>query len=251
MPKENILEVLEHFYNEVVFPVKIGSFDISITKLTLSMFAGVGIFLIMLVLFALKPRVVPTKRQAVVELLINFVRRGICYNMIGPKDGDTWVPLIASVFLFVLANNMIGLIPGTYTPTSNPVVPLTMALIIFFTVHITNLKKNGFKGYLQTYAPPSVPKWMLVIVVPIEFISTIAKPFSLFIRLMANMLAGHTILYVILGLITYFKSYFIAIAAVPFALIMMLLEIFVSAIQAYVFAILSALYIGEAVHPRH
>jgi F-type H+-transporting ATPase subunit a len=118
-------------------------------------------------------------------------------------------------------------------------------------VHITNFAKNGFKGYLKTYAPSSVPKWMLVIVVPIEVISTIAKPFSLFIRLMANMLAGHTILYVILGLIIYFKNYFIAIAAVPFAVVMMVLELFVSAIQAYVFAILTALYIGEAVNPRH
>ena len=124
-------------------------------------------------------------------------------------------------------------------------------LIIFFTVHITNLAKNGIKGYVRTYAPSFVPSWMYVIVVPIEILGAIAKPFSLFIRLMANMLAGHTILYVILGLIIYFKSYFIAIAAVPFALIMTILELFVSAIQAYVFAILSALYIGEAVHPKH
>jgi F-type H+-transporting ATPase subunit a len=245
------LEILEHFYNKVVFPLKIGNFDISITNLTLSMFAGVGIFLVLLVIFSVKPKVVPNKKQAVVELLIDFVRRGICFNMIGPKEADKWVPLVMSVFIFVLANNMIGLIPGAYTPTSNPVVPLTLAIIIFITVQITNLSKNKIKGYLQTYAPPAVPKWMLVIVVPIEIISTIAKPFSLFIRLMANMLAGHTIIYVILGLIIYFKSYFIAIAAVPFSVVMMILEIFVSAIQAYIFAILTALYIGDAVHPKH
>jgi F-type H+-transporting ATPase subunit a len=182
--------------------------------------------------------------------LINFVRKGICFNMIGPKEFERWVPFITGVFIFVLANNMIGLVPGTYTPTSNPIVPLTLALIVFFTVHITNLIKNGWR-YVKTYAPSSVPKWMLIIVVPIELISAIAKPFSLFIRLMANMLAGHTILYVILGLIIYFKTYFIAIAAVPFALVMMILEIFVSAVQAYVFAILTALYIGEAVNPKH
>jgi len=245
------LEVLEHFYLKTIIPLKIGPLDISITNLTLSMFAGVGIFLILLVLLAVKPKVVPGKRQVVVELLLNFVRRGICYNMIGPKDGDRWVPFIAAIFIFILSNNLIGLVPGTYTPTSNPVFPLTIAIIVFFTVHITNFAKNGFKGYLKTYAPSSVPKWMLVIVVPIEVISTIAKPFSLFIRLMANMLAGHTILYVILGLIIYFKNYFIAIAAVPFAVVMMVLELFVSAIQAYVFAILTALYIGEAVNPRH
>lgn len=245
------MEVLEHFYLKTIIPLKIGPLDISITNLTLSMFAGVGIFLILLVLLAIKPRVVPGKRQVVVELLLNFIRRGICYNMIGPKDGDRWVPFISAIFIFILSNNLIGLIPGTYTPTSNPVFPLTIAIIVFFTVHITNFAKNGFKGYLKTYAPSSVPKWMLVIVVPIEVISTIAKPFSLFIRLMANMLAGHTILYVILGLIIYFKNYFIAIAAVPFAVVMMVLELFVSAIQAYVFAILTALYIGEAVNPRH
>jgi len=187
----------------------------------------------------------------VVELLLNFIRKGICYNMIGPKDADKWVPLVAGVFIFVLANNMIGLIPGLYTPTSNPIVPMVLAVIVFFTAHITNLVKNGFRGYLKMYAPPSVPKGMLVIVVPIELVSAIAKPFSLLIRLMANMLAGHIVIYVILGLITYFKSYFVAIAAVPFASVMMLMELFVSAVQAYVFAILTALYIGEAVNPRH
>jgi F-type H+-transporting ATPase subunit a len=244
------LVVLEHFYLKVIVPIKIGSFDISITNLTLSMFAGVGIFLVLLIVLAAKPKKVPGKRQAVIELLINFVRKGICFNMIGPKEFERWVPFITGIFIFVLANNMIGLVPGTYTPTSNPVVPLTLALIVFFTVHITNLVKNGWR-YVKTYAPSSVPKWMLVIVVPIELISAIAKPFSLFIRLMANMLAGHTILYVILGLIIYFKTYFIAIAAVPFALVMMILEIFVSAVQAYVFAILTALYIGEAVNPKH
>lgn len=245
------MEVLEHFYNKVIIPLKIGSFDISITNLTVWMFAGVGFFIILLVLFSIKPRKVPGKRQVVVELLIDFVRRGICFNMIGPKDSDRWLPVVLSVFVFILANNMIGLIPGAYTPTSNPVVPLTLAIIIFITVQITNLAKNKVKGYVQTFAPPSVPKWMYVIVVPVELISTIAKPFSLFIRLMANMLAGHTIIYVILGLITYFRSYFIAIAAVPFAVVMMLLEIFVSAIQAYIFAMLTALYIGDAVHPKH
>jgi F-type H+-transporting ATPase subunit a len=244
------LVVLEHFYLKVIVPIKIGSFDISITNLTLSMFAGVGIFMLILIIFAANPKKVPGKRQVVIELLINFVRKGICFNMIGPKEFDRWVPFITGIFIFVLANNMIGLVPGTYTPTSNPIVPLTLALIVFFTVHITNLVKNGWR-YVKTYAPSSVPKWMLVIVVPIELISAIAKPFSLFIRLMANMLAGHTILYVILGLIIYFKTYFIAIAAVPFALVMMILEIFVSAVQAYVFAILTALYIGEAVNPKH
>jgi F-type H+-transporting ATPase subunit a len=92
---------------------------------------------------------------------------------------------------------------------------------------------------------------MYVIVIPIETISMISKPFSLFVRLMANMLAGHTIIIVLYGLILYFQSYYLAIPIVPFALIMNLFELFVSAIQAYIFAVLSAMYIGEAVKPKH
>lgn len=243
--------VLEHFHQKVIFSIKLGTFDISITNLTLSMFAGVGLFLLIFLLLAFKPRIKPGKRQAAIELLLGFIKRNIVYNMIGKEEGERWVPLISTIFIFILSNNLIGIIPGAYTPTSNPLVPLTIAIIVFFTVHITNIVKNGIKGYMRTYAPSIVPSWMYVIVVPIELIGAIAKPFSLFIRLMANMLAGHTIIYVILGLIIYFKNYFIAIAAVPFAIIMTLLEIFVSAIQAYVFAILSSMYIGEAVHPKH
>ncbi len=245
------MEVLEHFHTKVLIPIKLGGFDISITNVAVSMFAGVGLFFIMFLIFGMKPKIIPGKRQVISEFFLTFIKRNICYNMIGPKDGDSWVPLISAIFLFILSNNLIGLIPGMYTPTSNPLVPLTLALIVFLIVQITNLIKNKPLGYLKTYAPSAVPKWMLIIVVPIELISTIAKPFSLFIRLMANMLAGHTVLYVILGLIIYFKTYFIAIAAVPFAAIIMVLELFVAAIQAYIFAILSALYIGEVVNPRH
>ncbi|OQA20783.1 MAG: ATP synthase subunit a [Actinobacteria bacterium ADurb.Bin346] len=245
------MEVLEHFYLKTIVPIKIGPIDISITNLTLSLFAGVGLFIILLLVMSAKPRVIPRKRQVIVEFLLDFIRKRICYNVIGPKEGDRWVPLISTIFIFVLASNLIGLVPGAYTPTANPVFTLVLAIIVFFTVHITNLIKNGIRGYLRSYAPRSIPGCMLVIVVPIELISTIAKPFSLFIRLFANMLAGHTIIYVILGLIIYFKTYLLAIAAVPFAAIMMLLELFVACVQAYVFAILTALYIGEAVNPRH
>jgi len=225
--------------------------DISITNLTISMFAAVFIFLILFILLALRPKVIPGKGQAVIEILLLFIRRNLVYNMIGKKEGDRWVPLIGGIFVFVLANNMIGLIPGAYTPTLNPLVPVTLALIVFFIVQVTNLRKHGIKGLVRTLAPATVPSWMYVIVVPIEMVSMIAKPFSLFVRLMANMLAGHTIIIVLYGLILYFQSYYIAIPIVPFALIMNLFEIFVSAIQAYIFAILSALYIGEAVKPKH
>ncbi len=245
------MHVLEHFYLEVIVPIEVFGIDLSITNLTLSMFAAAAIFLILLIILAIKPKVTPGKRQIVIELLLTFIKRNIVYNMIGKKEGKNWIPFISGIFVFVLANNLIGLIPGAYTPTLNPMVPITLALIVFVIVQITNLRKHGIKGLIRTLAPGSVPSWMYVIVVPIETISMISKPFSLFVRLMANMLAGHTIIIVLYGLILYFKSYFIAIPIVPFALIMNLFELFVSAIQAYIFAILSAMYIGEAVKPKH
>ncbi len=92
--------VLEHFHQKVIIPLKIGSFDISITNLTVSMFLGVGIFLILLLILAARPKVVPGKRQVVIELLINFVKKGIVYNMIGPKEGDKWFPPGCRSFYF-------------------------------------------------------------------------------------------------------------------------------------------------------
>lgn len=245
------MHILEHFHLKVIVPIEVFGIDISITNLTLSLFAAAAVFLTLLILLALKPKIIPGKRQIVIEMLLVFIKRNLVYNMIGKKEGDRWVPLIGGIFIFVLANNLIGLIPGLYTPTSNPMVPVTLAVIVFFTVQITNLRMHGFKGIVRTLAPAAVPSWMYVIVVPIETISMIAKPFSLFIRLMANMLAGHTIIFVLFGLILYFKSYFIAIPVIPFAVIMTIFEIFVSAIQAYIFAVLSAMYIGEAVKPKH
>lgn len=246
------MNILEHFYLKILVPIKIGSFDISITNLTVSMFLAVIIFSLMLCLLARKPKVVPTKRQAVIEMLISFTKENIVYGMIGKEAGDRWFPFISSIFVFILANNLIGLIPGTYTPTSNPVVPLVFSLIIFFIVQITNVKRNGFKGYIRTFAPKFVPSWMYVIVVPIELISHwIAKPLSLFVRLTANMLAGHIIIIVLESMILYFKNYLIAVPIVPFVTIMMGFEIFVSAIQAYIFAVLSAMYIGDAESSKH
>ncbi len=245
------MQILEHFHLKVIVPIKIFGIDISITNLTLSMFGACALFLVLFFLLTIRSRIKPTKKQTLIEILINFIKRYMVYNVIGKKEGDKWLPFIAGIFIFMLSNNLVGLIPGAYTPTSNPIVPLTIAVIVFFTVNLSNLIKNGVRGYVRTFAPSAVPSWMYVIVIPIEVISAIAKPFSLFIRLSANMLAGHAIIYVLLGLIVYFKNYFIALPSVPFAIVMSMFEIFVSAIQAYIFAMLSAVYIGEAVNPRH
>lgn len=245
------MEVLEHFYVKVIIPIEVFGIDISITNLTIALFVAAILFLVLFILLALRPKVIPSKGQVVIEMLVNFIKRNIVYNMIGKKEGDRWFPLIGGIFIFVLSCSLIGIIPGLYTPTANPIVNITLAAVVFLTVQISCIAKTGIRGFVRSFAPKAVPSWMYVIVVPIEIISAIAKPFSLFIRLTANMLAGLTIIYVILGLILYFESYLTAIAAYPFAVVMTLFKIFVAVIQAYIFAVLSALYIGEAVKPKH
>jgi len=248
--EQRTMDVLEHLRLRVIIPLEVFGIDISITNLVLSMFGAAILFILLFYFLALKPSIVPGKRQAVVELFIVFVKRYLVYNMMGKKEGEKWWPLIAGLFLFMLSNNLIGLIPGAYSPTANPVVPLTIAVLLFIGVQFLNFYRNRMRGF-RLFAPSGVPLWMYVIVVPIEILTTFTKPFSLFIRLFANMLAGHVIIYVLLGLITYFKSYFIAIAAVPLAAVMNLFELFVRVIQAYIFAVLSSMYIGEVTSRRH
>jgi len=244
------LDVLEEFFLKIYFPIKIFGMDISITNLVIWMFiATLGIFLV-LFLLTRKMKIIPSKRQAVIEFIYNFIDKSIIGMAIG-KGGERWLPFLGTVFIFILANNLIGLIPHSYTPTSNPIVPATLAVIVFFTIQITNIRKNGILGYLKSFIPKGVPMWMWIIVIPIEIISSIAKPFSLLVRLTANMLAGHIVILVLISLILLFKSYLIAIPVLPFTVILYIFEIFVAAIQAYIFTILSAVYIGDAIHPKH
>ncbi|MCL5984982.1 MAG: F0F1 ATP synthase subunit A [Actinobacteria bacterium] len=244
------MEILEEFYLKIYVPIKIFGIDVSITNLVVWMFiATTGIFLA-LSLLSRNLKVLPDKKQTFAEFLYHFIDRSIIGMAIG-KGGERWLPFLGTIFIFIFANNLIGLIPHSYTPTSNPVVPATLAIIVFFTVHITNIKKNGLIGYLRSFVPRGVPIWMLPLVIPIEVISSIARPFSLLVRLTANMLAGHIVILVLISLILLFKSYLIAIPVLPFTVILYLFELFVAGLQAYIFTILSAVYIGEAIHPRH
>ena len=139
METEQELEVLEHFHLNSLVDIKLGWFDISITNLVVWMFAGAALFFLIFYLLIIRPRLYPSKRQAVAEMLVEFMKRNMIYNMMGKKNGEKWFPFVSAVFIFVLANNLIGIIPGAYTPTSNPIVPLTMAVIVFFTVQIANM----------------------------------------------------------------------------------------------------------------
>ncbi|HEY5088155.1 MAG TPA: F0F1 ATP synthase subunit A [Gemmatimonadaceae bacterium] len=183
------------------------------------------------------------------EALVLYFRNEIIIPNVGP-NGDKFVPFILTLFFFILFANACGLIPYGSTATGNIAVTATLALITFVVVEIAGMREQGM-GYLSTifYWPHDVPlgvkSWMTFIMTPVEIVGKFTKPFALAIRLFANMTAGHVVLLALIGLIFTFQSYIIAPAPLAMAVGISLLELFVSLLQAFIFALLSAVFIGQ------
>lgn len=249
MQKESF-DVLKELQPKVLIPLHIHGIDMSITNTVVTMFAGVVVAAVMLLLASRKPKLIPGPLQNAVEAIIEFIKNDVVLSMMG-TEGMSWFPFIGTIFFFVLFSNLLGLIPGANTPTGRLSVPLTLAVIVFFSVHIHGVMRHGLFKYLAGWVPPGLPIWVVPIVFLLETISAIAKPFSLTVRLFANMLAGHVIIFVFLGFVVMFNTFYVLPLSLPFAIIMMCLEVLFAAIQAYVFALLSAMYIGAAINPEH
>lgn len=182
-----------------------------------------------------------------IEIIVVYFRDEVIYPNMGKKQGQRFAPLILTLFFFILFANMFGLIPGSSTATGSISVTLGLAVITFVTTQIF-----GNKHYWRhKFATPGVPLWLLPIMIPVEVLGLFTKPFALTIRLFANMTAGHVIILSFLGMIINFKNAWIALGSVPMAVIINLLELFVAFLQAYIFALLSSIFIGEAVQEHH
>ena len=216
----------------------------------LSVFLLLLIFLSVAKAYKKRGNGTPKGLQAFIEPLIVFVKDEIAIPNIGEKKYKKYLPYLLTVFFFIWINNMIGLIPifpGSANLTGNIAVTFVLAI---FTMLIINL--NGNKNYWRhIFAMPGVPKVLLPILTPIELIGVMVKPFALMIRLFANMLAGHVIVLSLISLIFIFGTVWMSPISVAFVLFMDVLELFVAALQAYVFTILSALFIGLAVQEHH
>jgi len=190
---------------------------------------------------------------AAVEAMVLFVRDDVAIASIG-HGGEKFVPLIETLFFFILYCNLLGLLPWGATPTGNLAVTGGLALIAFLVIEISGFRALGPKGYLKTIV--MVPAGMTgagavimaVIMTPVELIGKIVKPFALCLRLFANMTAGHFVILSLLGLIFLFASWFIAAGTVAFVLFMMCLELLVAFLQAYIFALLTSVFIGLMQH---
>lgn len=227
-------------------------YDISITKHVVFLWVAAVILIVLLTLAsrAYKKSLVPKGISNLMEVLIVFVRDEIAKPTIG-KGFEKFLPYLLTAFFFILTCNFVGLVPYTATSTSNISVTATLAIISFFVIQAGGIMKNGLFGYFKGLIPHGVPAWLLPIMFVVELLGLFTKPFALAIRLFANMTAGHIVILALLGLIIILRTYFVAPVSVAFALFIYLLEVLVALIQAYIFTMLSSLFIGMAVHQEH
>ncbi len=209
-----------------------------------------------------KPKLVPGRFQSACEGLVEFIRDQIAVEAMG-HEGVKWVPLLTTIFLFVWINNLFEIVPFiNFPPTSRMALPAFLAVMVYLLFIFQGFRHQGF-GYLKnTLFPPGAPKLLYLLLTPIEFISTfIARPLTLAVRLFANLIAGHIILTLIFitihafltvpGLTEFSKGFPIGVVALIAAPLLIGFELVVGLLQAYIFTILTAVYIGGSIHPEH
>jgi len=184
------------------------------------------------------------------EIFIVYIRDEIVRPNLG-HAGDTYLPYFLTLFFFILFCNLLGLVPFGATATGNIAVTTAMALTTFFMINISGVRELGLGHYLHTFIPPGLPFWLVPLMFVIEVLGLFTKSFALCIRLFANMIAGHIVILAFMCLIFIFKSIFIAPISIAAAVGLGLLELFVAFLQAYVFTLLTAVFIGGAVNPQH
>jgi F-type H+-transporting ATPase subunit a len=247
--------VLEfHPFGEIHLPQLplIMGIDITPTKHVLFMWLTALMLIVLFTFIAgkYKKTLIPKGIVNFFEVFIVFVRDEIARPNLG-HGYHKFMPYLLTVFFFILFGNFLGLIPYSATFTSNIAVTATLAAFTFFVTQLGGIKANGFGGYLKGLVPHGIPSWMLVIMIPVELLGLLTKPFALAIRLFANMVAGHTVILALIGLIFFMQTYLVAFISIPFTLFVYMLEILVALIQAYIFTMLSSLFIGMAVHQEH
>ena len=224
----------------------------------LAFFVAAALIVLVLVRLAMRSyrQRVPYGLGAAVEALVVFVRDEIAEKNIG-HDGRKFTPLLLSFFFFILIAALLGLMPFSATSTGNISVTMGLAVVAFLAMQWAGISKYGVVHHFAAMVPPGLPKWLLPIMIPVELLGMFSRPFALMVRLFANMLAGHMVIATLLLLIplmaavsTYFGILMIPISLL-LALFIMFLEILVAFIQAYIFTLLTSIFIGMSAHPSH
>jgi F-type H+-transporting ATPase subunit a len=237
------LHPLEVFTIQRVLPLRIGGLDVSYTNAAIAMTVIVLLITGLTVYGTRRASLVPGRLQSLAEVSYEFVADMVESNV--GHEGMPYFPFIFSLFMFILFANLLGLIPYSFTVTGQIIVTFALAVFVFIGVTVIGFIRHGLH-FLRFFVPEGVPKLLLVLLVPIEVLSYFIRPFTLSIRLFANMLAGHTML----GIFAGFAALVGIFAIFPLAIdvLLLTLELLVAVLQAYVFAILSCLYLNDAIH---
>ncbi|MDY0883947.1 F0F1 ATP synthase subunit A [Dongia soli] len=231
--------------------LSLGGYDISFNNSALWMLIAVAAITVFMLIGIRKQAVVPGRWQALVEFLYDFVANMLKENV--GSEGRKYFPWVFSIFMFVLFCNLFGLLPKSFTVTSHIIVTFALAMMVFLIVTAIGFIRHGFH-FLSFFVPKGAPVWLLPLMIPIEVISYFIRPMSLSVRLFANMVAGHVMLVVLgsfvlpLGLAGAYISGIVPVAAIT-AIIG--LEFLIACLQAYVFTILTCIYLNDAVHMHH
>jgi F-type H+-transporting ATPase subunit a len=238
------------FVGHVQLPVlHLFGYELPVTKHVVMMWI-VAILLVAVGLLAARiHRQSPGRVGHLIEMAILFVRDEIAVPNIG-EHGARFVPYLLTTFLFILFCNLLGLVPYGSTATGNISVTAGLAIMSFVMIQVAGIREYGFLKHLRHLVPQGVPLWLAPIMVVVEIFGMLAKPFALCIRLFANMMGGHVVILSLIGLIFILNTVFVAPVSVGFALFIDLLELLVAFIQAYIFTMLTSLFIGMSVHPH-
>jgi len=234
---------LDHFILHPLIPIHLFGFDLSINQAVVMMWVVVGAVSLFFWAAVRDRRLVPSKIQSLAEMSVEFLRGLVMENM--GEQGMRFFPFIVTLFFFILFANLLGLIPGTYTVTSQIMVTALFAIVVYVISLVVGFMVHGLH-FFSILVPPGTPGWLLPLMIPIEVVSQVARPVTLAVRLFANMTAGHTILIVLFSLML---AGGVLIGWLPFAftVAVYILEVIVAFIQAFIFTILATVYLGDAI----
>jgi F-type H+-transporting ATPase subunit a len=237
-------------------PCLFGSGDACFNRVSaLMILAGLIVIALFAIAFA-RPKIVPRGLQNVMEAVVEFVRTGIAQEVMGPA-GLPWVPFLTTMFVFIFVNNIFGILPFVNFPTtSRMAIPALLAVLVWILFNVAGIRAQGWRYFKESLFPPGVPPALYILVTPIEFVSTfLVRPLTLSVRLAANMIAGHLILTIFFLGTAYLAwkpaTIPFAIPAFGLAIFLVAFEVLVAVLQAYIFTILTAVYVGLAIHPEH
>jgi len=238
---------LAQFEIHRLVPMEVGGLDVSFTNSAAWMIVAVVLVLLLLTMSMRGRAMVPGRMQSIAELSYEFVANMLRDNV--GAQGRRYFPFLFTLFMFILFGNLLGMVPYSFAVTSHIIVTFALAAVVLTGVTVIGVVKNGV-GFLKLFVPSGVPAPLLVLLIPIEIISYFVRPISLSVRLFANMMAGHTLIKVFGGFVIALGLW-LGWAPLVFLVALTGLEIGIAVLQAYVFTILSCLYLNDALHPSH